>query len=185
MKNYTKYIVIGVVVFFLLSAVGTYNSMTSKEVAVDTAASQIDVQLQRRSELIPQLVGTVKGYATHEKDTLTRVTEARAKLANAKTMTEKNEANNQLTTALYSLQPLQEKYPDLKADKQFTELMRELTGTQNRVTVARTRYNKSVQDYNTSTRQFPTNIVANFCGFQQKDLLEATKEEKANPEVNF
>ena len=185
MSKFGKWIVLGVFALFVLSGIGSYNSLTSKSVAVQAAESQIDIQLQRRSELIPQLVGTVKGYATHEKDTLVQVTEARAKLANAKTLTEKNEANNQLTTALYSLQPLQEKYPDLKANENFKSLMDELAGTSNRVTVARTRYNKAVAVYNYSVMRFPTNLIAGMFGFQQKDTLQATDDEKKNPEVKF
>lgn len=185
MGKYTKWIVICIIGFTLMSCIGTYNSMTNKDVAVERTGTQVDIELQRRGELIPQLIGSVKGYAAHEKDTLTQVTEARAKMAAAKTLTERNEADKQLTTALYSLQPLQEKYPNLKADKHFTELMRELTGTQNRLKVARTRYNDAIQDYNGAIRHFPTNIVANFFGFVQKDKLDVPEDTKVNPEVKF
>ena len=125
--------------------IGTYNSLTNKEVVVDQASSQIDVQLQRRAELIPNLVNTVKGYASHEKETLTKITEARAKLQDPNaTLKDKAAADGELTSALNRLMMVQENYPQLKADQHFTELMRELSGTENRVTVARTRYNNSI-----------------------------------------
>lgn len=186
MQNMTKYIVIGVIAIIALFGVGTYNSLTGKEVRVDEAASQIDVQLQRRAELIPNLVSTVKGYATHEQDTLTKVTEARAKLQDPNaTLKDKAAADGELTSALNRLMVVQEQYPQLKADQHFSELMNELEGTENRVTVARTRYNKAVKDYNTSARTFPDNVIAGICGFQQKDMLQATEAEKANPQVKF
>lgn len=186
MKQYTKWIVVAVIAVFTLMGIGTYNSLTNKEVAVDQASSQIDVQLQRRAELIPNLVNTVKGYASHEKETLTKITEARAKLQDPNaTLKDKAAADGELTSALNRLMMVQENYPQLKADQHFTELMRELSGTENRVTVARTRYNNAVADYNASTKRFPTNVIAGICGFQQKDLLEATADEKKNPEVKF
>jgi len=182
----SKIIAIIVAVLLALFLVGNFNSLTNKDVEVQTAAAQIDVQLQRRAELIPNLVNTVKGYASHEKETLTAITEARAKLQDPNaTLKDKAHADGELTSALNRLMMVQENYPNLKADAHFTELMRELAGTENRVTVARTRYNKAVAEYNTSVRTFPGNICAGVFGFEQAEPIETTEAEKKNPEVKF
>lgn len=171
-----------------------YNSLVDKQQTVDQQWAEVENQYQRRSDLIPNLVATVKGYATHEEKTLTEVTQARANATavniNANELTEENlqrftEAQNQLTGALKSLLAVSEAYPDLKANENFRDLQVQLEGTENRVTVARGRYTEAVKDYNAKIKKFPTVIYAGWFGFEKKPQFQAEAGAERAPEVNF
>ncbi len=162
-----------------------YNKLVGQDEAVTAAWGEVDNQLKRRNDLVPNLVNTVKGYAAHEKEVLLKVTEARSKVAGAGTPSESMQASNQLSSALSRLLVVMERYPDLKANQNFIRLQDELAGTENRLSVARMRYNESVRAYNTTRRRFPTNFVANAFDFEERDYFETPEEEKAVPEVKF
>jgi len=182
-------IVVGVIVLiiliFLFSVLGTYNRLVALDEGVKTAWSQVENQLQRRLDLIPNYVETVKGYAKHEREVLTEVTKARAKVAGAGSIEGKIAANNELTSALARLLVVVERYPDLKANQNFVRLQDELAGTENRIAVERRRYNEAVRMYNTKIRSFPTNIMAGMFGFGRADLFQAPEAAKAPPKVKF
>ena len=182
-------IVIGVIVLillvFFLSVRGTYNRLVVLDENVKTAWSQVENQLQRRLDLIPNYVETVKGYAKHEREVLIQVTEARAKVAGAGSVEGKIEANNELSSALARLLVVVERYPDLKANQNFIRLQDELAGTENRVAVERRRYNEAVRMYNTKIRSFPTNIMAGMFRFQRAELFQAPATAKEPPKVKF
>ena len=146
-----------IIVMFL---VGSYNGLVSKSEAVDTELSNLDVMLQRRADLIPNLVNTVKGYTTHETEIINSITDAREKLINANSLEEKSNANNELTSSLNALMVVVENYPDLKSSQNFIQLSDELAGTENRVAVARRDYNSAVKNYNLKVKTFPGNILA-------------------------
>lgn len=167
------------------SACGTYNTLTTKQERVRTEFSNVDVQLQRRSDLIPNLVETVKGYAKQEQQVFKDIADARSRLLNAQTPNEKMAANDQVTGALGRLLVLAENYPNLKSDQQFLRLMDELAGTENRIGVARRDYNQVVQDYNTSRQQFPTVITANLLGFDRAEEFKADPAAREAPKVDF
>ena len=178
--------IIAVVVVIIGGIVGIYNNLVSKEVAVKTAWAQVESQYQRRLDLIPNLVSTVKGYQIHEKEIFTYVADARARLAGATTVKGKIEAAGGLDGALSRLLAIAENYPNLKADANFRQLMDNLEGTENRIAVARMRYNESVQDYNTSVRRFPTVIFAGMFGFErEKPMFAAAKGAEQAPAVKF
>ena len=171
-----------------------YNSLVEKQQGVDQAWAEVENQYQRRSDLIPNLVNTVKGYSTHEEATLTKVTEARAKATsitidpenlNEETLAKYQAAQNELAGALKSLLAVTEAYPDLKANQNFLNLQAQLEGTENRVTVARKRYTESVQEYNTSIKKFPTMIYAGWFGFKEKPQFKAEAGAEKAPEVKF
>ncbi len=179
-------LVIGLVVlglFFLL--VAPYNSLVSLEEQVRQARADVEVALQRRLELIPNLVETVKGYAAHERTTLKEVVEARAKVATAPTLEQKLAANDALTRALSRLMVVVERYPELKASANFRALQDQLEGTENRIAVARTRYNRAVRAYNTAIRRFPTIIIARLLGFKPYEPFKASPEAARAPKVKF
>ena len=182
-------IVIGVIVLivliFLFSALGTYNRLVALDEGVKTAWSQVENQLQRRLDLIPNYVETVKGYAKHEREVLTEVTKARAKVAGAGSIEGKIATNNELSSALARLLVVVERYPDLKANQNFIRLQDELAGTENRIAVERRRYNEAVRVYNTKIRSFPTNVMAGMFGFGRADLFQAPEAAKAPPKVKF
>jgi len=182
-------IVIGVIVLilliFFLSIRGTYNRLVALDENVKTAWSQVENQLQRRLDLIPNYVETVKGYAKQEREVLTQVTEARAKVAGAGSIEGKIGANNQLSSALARLLVVVERYPDLKANQNFIRLQDELAGTENRIAVERRRYNEAVRMYNTKIRSFPTIIMAGMFGFYRAQLFQAPKAAKEPPKVKF
>jgi len=182
-------IVIGVIVLivliFFFSIRGTYNRLVALDEGVKTAWSQVENQLQRRLDLIPNYVETVKGYAKQEREVLIQVTEARAKVAGAKNIEGKIGANNELSSALARLLVVVERYPDLKSNQNFIRLQDELAGTENRIAVERRRYNESVRQYNTSIRSFPTNILAGMFGFHRADLFQAPEAAKEPPKVKF
>ena len=173
------YILIGILVLLVLWAIFSYNGFVAKVNRAKEAWADIDVQLKRRYDLIPNLVETVKGYATHERETLDSVTAARANAMNAQTVGEHAAAENMLTGALKSLFAVSEAYPDLKANTNFLELQRELSDTENKIMASRRFYNSTVQELNTSVQSFPGNVVASSFGFQQMDLFELTDAESA------
>lgn len=171
-----------------------YNSLVEQQQNVDQAWAEVENQYQRRADLIPNLVNTVKGYASHESKTLEAVTDARAKATqitiDADSLTEENlarfqQAQNELSGALKSLLAVTEAYPDLKANQNFQDLQTQLEGTENRVTVARSRYTEAVADYNTAIKSFPTLIYASWLGFKAKPQFKAEAGAEKAPEVNF
>ena len=174
-----------ILLIFFLSIRGTYNRLVALDENVKTAWSQVENQFQRRLDLIPNYVETVKGYAKHEREVLTQVTEARAKVAGAGSIEGKIGANNQLSSALARLLLVVERYPDLKANQNFIRLQDELAGTENRIAVERRRYNETVRLYNTKVRSFPTNFFASMFGFQRGELFEAPEAAKEPPKVKF
>ncbi|HKP86551.1 MAG TPA: LemA family protein [Blastocatellia bacterium] len=167
------------------SACGTYNTLTTKQQVVKNQFSNVDVQLQRRADLIPNLVNTVKGYTKHEEQVFGDIAAARSRLLNAQTVDEKAEANNQLSATLGRLLMLTENYPNLKADTQFLKLQDELAGTENRIGVARRDYNQSVLDYNTARAKFPTVVMAGVLGFQPAEEFKADPSSRTAPQVDF
>ncbi|WP_163652340.1 LemA family protein [Listeria sp. PSOL-1] len=183
----TLIIIIAIVVVLALIYFGLYNSLVKYRNRVDETWAQIDVQLKRRFDLIPNLVETVKGYATHEKETLTQVIEARNKMmATSKNdRAEQIEADDMLTGALKSVFALGESYPDLKANQSFIELQHELSTTENKVAYSRQLYNTTVMTYNTKIESLPTNIIAKAHGFTKREMLSAKEEERETPKVQF
>jgi LemA protein len=172
--------------FAALSLSGcSYNKFVSQEEAVKAQWAQVENQLQRRNDLIPNLVETVKGYATHEEAVLKEIADSRSRLLAAKSPEESIAAANQQTSALGRLLAVVENYPNLKANEQFNRLMDELSGTENRIAVERMRYNERVQEYNTSRRQFPANVTAKLFGFKEHPFFTAPEEAKQVPKVNF
>ena len=179
----TPIIIIAAVLIF---AWMLYNGLVGKKLRVDEAESQIDVQLKRRSDLIPNLVETVKGYAKHEKSVFENVTKARSALMSAKTVQDKADANNQLASALKSILAVAEAYPELKASENFKALHEEVTDTEDKVAYSRQFYNNVVMDYNTSLKVFPNVVVAPMLGFKQAEFFgDVTQDEKKAPKVNF
>lgn len=183
-------IVLGVMAVGLLivggMGVGYYNKMVSLNESVTNEWSQVENQLQRRNDLIPNLVNTVKGYAKHEKEVFEHVADARSKLAGAKTIPEKISANQAMDSALSRLLVIVEQYPALKANENFARLQDELAGTENRISVARYRYNEIVRDYNVTIKRFPGNIIASMTGFEKKDVyFKAEEGAKQAPKVEF
>jgi LemA protein len=172
-----------IIIFMMLGS--SYNGFVNAEEDVDKAYSQIENQLQRRLDLIPNLVNTVKGYAAHEKEVIQSISDARARLAGARTPEEEATANTELSNALSRLLVVVENYPNLKADKQFTQLMDELAGTENRISVARQDYNEQVGSYNKRIKRFPGAIVANVTGFDEKEYFRADPAAAEAPEVDF
>ncbi len=175
--------VVGIIL--LVFGITNYNSLVTKQVAVEEQESNIDTQLQRRADLIPNLVNTVKSFAKHESEVFSEVTEAREKLMAADSMAEKSEANEQVDAALGKLIAIAESYPELKSDSVYVGLMDELSGTENRISYARQEYNASVNDYNKSIRSFPGSIFAAMFGFEKADFFEAAEGTDTVPEVNL
>jgi LemA protein len=163
----------------------SYNRFTSQEEAIKSAWSEVENQLQRRNDLIPNLVETVKGYASHEREVFQAVADSRARLAGARTPEERIQAANEQSSALARLLAIVENYPQLKADAQFARLMDELAGTENRIAVARMRYNERAQEYNTLRRKFPSNVTAKLFGFKDYPYFHAPPEAQRAPKVNF
>ena len=183
----------GAAVLVALLAMGlsgcSYNRFVGQEEAIKTQWGQVENQLQRRNDLIPNLVETVKGVAQQEKDVFGQIAESRSKLAGARTTEgptdQKIDAANQQSAALARLLVVVENYPQLRSNEQFARLMDELSGTENRIAVERMRYNERVQDYNTSRRQFPSNVTAGIFGFKEYPLFNAPPEAERVPRVNF
>jgi LemA protein len=182
-REAAKLVVIGLAAFTFSGC--SYNRFVTQEEAVKAQWAQVQNQLQRRNDLIPNLVETVKGYAAHEEGVFTAIADARAKLLAAKSPSEEIEAANQQTSALGRLLAIVENYPQLRANEQFNRLMDELSGTENRIAVERMRYNEKVQEYNTSRRRFPANITNAIFRFQDYPLFEAPPEARQVPKVDF
>ena len=185
----TLLIVVGILILIIVIPLsylkGTYNTLVTMDEGVKAAWAQVENQLQRRYDLIPNLVETVKGYAAHEKEVFVKVTEARSKVAGAGSISDKISANNQLSSALARLLVVVERYPDLKANTNFIRLQDELAGTENRISVERRRFNETVRVYNTKIRSFPTNIIAGMFGFEKATFFEVPKERQEAPKVKF
>ena len=167
------------------SMVSTYNGLVEKQADVENKEAQIQVYLQRRADLIPNLVNTVKAYAAHEEGVYTALAEARAKLNSASSPEEYNEANESFESALSRLLVVVENYPELKADKQYNALQDELSGTENRIARARTDYNSSAKSYNVSVKKFPKNIIAGIFGFEKVEYFESQDGAESVPQVSF
>ncbi len=179
-------IIIGVVaVLLLVFVVIVYNRLVGERNRVDNAWAQVEVQLQRRYDLIPNLVETVKGYAKHESQTFEQVTQARAMSAAASTPAEQAQAENFLTSALRQLFAVAEDYPELKASANFTGLQQDLSDTENKISVSRQIYNDTVLRYNTSIQRVPTNLVAAITGFKTRDMFDADSRADSAPDVRF
>lgn len=196
MKKIITRILVLVVALTAMSTLSScnYNSLVEKQQNVDQSWAEVENQYQRRSDLIPNLVNTVKGYSTHEQETLTKVTEARAKATSitidADNLNEENlakfqQAQSELSQALKSLLAVSEAYPDLKANENFLNLQTQLEGTENRITIARRNYTEAVKEYNTSIKKFPTNIYAGWFGFEPKPQFKAEAGAEKAPEVKF
>ncbi|HNY07866.1 MAG TPA: LemA family protein [Bacteroidales bacterium] len=198
MKINKNWIIVGIIVLFVIIIIswstGIYNGLVTREEGVNSQWSQVENVYQRRADLIPNLVNTVKGYANFEKSTLTAVIEARSK-ATAVNINPKNldaaslqkfqSAQDGLSSALGRLMVVVERYPELKANQNFLELQAQLEGTENRITVERQKFNESAQDYNTYIRKFPKNIFAGMFGFQKKAYFEAQQGAEKAPQVQF
>lgn len=194
MKKKTWMASIMALFFMLLLNSCTYNTMVEKDEAVSTAWSNVEAQYQRRADLIPNLVSTVKGYAQHESSTLEAVVEARSKATQisvdptnltAEKLKEYQQAQGAVSSALGKLLAITENYPELRANENFSELQAQLEGTENRITEARKRYNEAVQDYNVLIRKFPNNLFAGMFGFSKKEKFEASSGTEEAPKVEF
>ncbi len=175
--------IVAVIVIFIIS---TYNSLVTLKQRVKNAWSQIDVQLQRRFDLIPNLVETVKGYMGHESEVLEKVTSLRTSWANANTVHEKSELDNELSGALRTIMAVSENYPDLKANENFSQLQEELQNTENKISFSRQFYNDTTTKYNTKLELFPSNVIAGMFGFKSEELFEAESDEaRKNVKVDF
>jgi LemA protein len=175
-------LIIGVVLLYLWMV---YNSLVSAKVRIQEALSHIDVQLKRRTDLIPNLVETVKGYAKHEKELFENVTKARASLMSAQTTPEKAQANTMLSQTLKSLFAVAENYPDLKANQNFAQLQEELSDTENKIAYSREFYNSNVMDYNTKVAVFPNSLIANTFGFKPAEFFEVEEADRKPVKVSF
>ena len=175
-----------ILIVIIIAIIAMYNGLVSSRAKVDNAWSQIDVQLQRRFDLIPNFVETVKGYTSHEAETLEKITTLRTSWANAGTVAEKASLDNQLSGALKTIMAVSENYPDLKANENFAQLAEELRNTENKISFSRQFYNDSVTMYNQKLLMFPTNIIANMFNFKPRELFEIQNEEaKNNVKVDF
>ena len=180
------WILLGIIVVLLLLIASSYNTLVGLRQKVKNAWSQIDVQLQRRFDLIPNLVESVKGYMNHESDVLTKVTELRSSWSNAKTVSEKAELDNQLSNTLKTIMAVSESYPDLKANQNFLDLQAELKNTEDKISYSRQFYNDTVTSYNTKIEQFPSNIIASMFHFTAETLFEVDNNEaRKNVKIDF
>jgi len=178
------WIIGGIIVLLVLYVIVTYNNFVRLKVRVENAWSQIDNQLKRRNDLIPNLIETVKGYAKHEKELFEKVADARARSMSGNVQ-EAAEASDELTKGISKIIAIGEAYPDLKANTNFEKLQVELVGTEDKIAFARQFYNDSVQLFNQKTMMFPTNIIANMLGFTRKDFFEVSDKEKEPVKVKF
>ena len=195
MKKFLPWIVVlGVLAIIAIWVANVYNSFVAAEEEVDSAWAQVENQYQRRADLVPNLVATVKGYAAHEQETLEGVVEARAKAtqitidpanATAEQLAAFQAAQGELSQALGRLLAVAENYPDLKANENFRDLQAQLEGTENRITVARQLFNEAARKFNTDIRRFPKNIIASICGFEKKPYFEAEEGANKAPKVEF
>lgn len=182
-----KKILIPIIIIVLIAAIfgGGYNRLAVGDEKVDSAWAQVKNVLKRRADLIPSLVETVKGYASHEKEVLTGITEARTSFNSANTPEEFAAANAEMNRSLTNLYAVAENYPDLKANQNFSELQYELAGTENRIATERMRYNEAVESFNSSIRRFPTNIIAKMFNFEKREYFDIDEEDAEIPEVSF
>ena len=194
MKKVIWIVVVVLVVLFISGSCSAYNRMVTAEETVNTTWADVEAQYQRRADLIPNLVNTVKGYATHEKETLEGVVAARSQATQIKVdaedltpekLAEYQKAQGAVTSALGKLLAITENYPDLKANQNFLELQAQLEGTENRIAVARTRFNDATRQYNVTIRRFPANLIAGMFGFDQKAYFAAEEGAQTVPEVKF
>lgn len=180
------WIILIIVVIIVVAIISMYNSLVQSKIKVDNAWSQIDVQLQRRFDLIPNFVETVKGYMTHEKETFEKIAALRTSWANANTVSKKAELDGELSTALKTIMAVSENYPELKANQNFSELSEELRNTENKISFSRQFYNDTVTMYNTKLEVFPSNIIAGMFHFTARDLFKAESDEaRKNVKVDF
>ena len=177
--------IIGVILLGALLFIPKYNGLVSGEEAIDSKWAQVENQLQRRFDLIPNLVETVKGFAAQEREIIAEVTQARTKYGAASNIEETAEADSELTNALGRLLVVVENYPELKSDANFRQLMDELSGTENRLAFAREDYNNEVQVFNSNVRKFPGNIIAGMFGFERKDYYEIEADANSKPIIDF
>ena len=177
--------IVGIIAILGMSAIGTYNGLVASRETVTTEAANIDTYLQRRADLIPNLINTVKGFTSHENEIIDKITSARENLLNANTMEEKSAANNELTKDLNALMVIVENYPDIKSSENFIALQDELSGTENRIATARKDYNEAAKTYNTKLQSFPTNVIAGMFNFEKVDYFEADEGSKDAPVVDF
>lgn len=194
LKKHKTIVIIAVVAIIALWGISSYNGLVSMDEEVQTKWADVETQYQRRADLIPNLVNTVKGYAAHESETLAAVVEARAKATSvnidptnitAEQMANFQKAQDGVSSALGRLLVTVEKYPELKANENFRELQAQLEGTENRISVARRDFNEAARQYNTTLRSFPKNILANMCGFEKKSYFEAHEGSDQAPTVQF
>ena len=194
MKNKSLWIVLGIVAVVLIWGISAYNGLVSKEERVSSAWANVETVYQRRADLIPNLVNTVKGYAAHEDQTLMEVAEARAKstaisvdpsTATPEQMEAWMRAQSEVGSALGRLIAISENYPDLKANQNFLELQKQLEGTENRISTERRKYNEEVRSYNVKLRRFPTNIIASMFGFEKRVMFESQEGAEMAPVVEF
>lgn len=178
-------IAISIIVILGIILISNYNGIVSTSEEVDNKFATIDTYLQRRADLIPNLVNTVKGYTQHEQGVVNSITEAREKMVSATSVSEKAEANDELTSALNNLMVIVENYPDLKSSQNFIQLSDELAGTENRIATARRDYNQAVKEYNLKIKRFPTGIIANMFGYDAKAYFQASEESQEVPNVQF
>ncbi len=184
-KNPVLWVITGILVLCLLSGVGIYNGMVSDNENIDNKWADVENYLQRRADLIPNLVETTRAYAAQETKIFTGIAEARAKLAGASTVAEKAQADAELSGALSRLLVVVERYPELKSNQNFQQLADELAGTENRLAVARKDYNEAVRSYNTRIKRFPGNIVAGIAGFEPREYFQAAEGTQNVPQVKF
>ncbi|MFP3960458.1 MAG: LemA family protein [Spirochaetaceae bacterium] len=188
-RSYAGLIAVGVILVILIAAVSWYvgarNSLVEMEERINGAWSEVENQLQRRSDLIPNLVNTVRGFADQEEEVFTSIADARARLAGAEGVQETAESYEGLQSALSRLLVVVEDYPELRSNENFIRLQDELAGTENRIAVARRRYNETVEAYNARIRRFPTAIIASQLGFEARDYFEVEEESLEVPEVDF
>ena len=180
------WIILAIVVLIIFAIIGMYNSLVQAKIKVDNAWSQIDVQLQRRFDLIPNFVETVKGYMTHESETFEKIAALRTSWANTNNVSEKATLDNELSNTLKSIMAIAESYPELKANQNFSELSEELRNTENKISFSRQFYNDTVTMYNTKLQVFPSNIIAGIFNFKARDLFEVENDEaRKNVKVDF
>ena len=178
-------IIVGVIVIIGLSLGGSYNKLARLDEGIDGAWAQVENRLKERADLIPNLLETVKGYASHEKEIIENISEARTRYSSAKTPQEAAEADAEFTSAINSLNIIVENYPDLKANQNFADFQTELTGTERRISTERMRYNESVQEYNSTIRRFPTNLIAGMFNFEKRQYFEINQQDAEVPKVEF
>ncbi len=188
--NKTKKIILGVVavlvalvIFLVSSVIGTKNQLAVMQENIESASADVDTYLQRRADLIPNVVATVKSFAAHETEVYDNIAKARQKLVDAQTIEEKANADSELSSALQGLNVIVEAYPELKSDAAYVSLMDELEGSENRIATARKDYNDAVKDYNSKTIKFPTSVIANMFGYEKAAYFEATEGSEKAPDV--